>query len=198
MSASEDAAVIHSGFCFKKGVYFMQWKRRFCVLRSDGEVRYYLEDSPTRPGHGDGHPIGIIDMKTATSVAAMPLDENSAHTRIGFFVACPDRTWEMAAANEAERDLWISTMRAAIKDPYVPCMVRHQGMVEKRGHLIRNWKRRWFVVTNQAMFYFSTELLAERFVRLAPFEFKKIIDNILELAQGALRRVACVQALPHL
>ncbi len=61
-----------------------------------------------------------------------------------------------------------------------------QGWLLKEGGLVKNWKRRWFAVGAQSVFYFETPSHAARFKYLCRTEMVKV--------EAAIKACGCVPA----
>lgn len=171
------------GWLYKtEGDLAKSWKRRFFALRGH-QIRYYRSEYEANVD-ADGA-LGCIDLSAATAVDACSLADASDAPPFGILVACAGRLWELSAATEAERDTWVKTLRRLVHTAEESRFrVRIEGLLEKQGSLVRNWQQRWHVVGEDALFYFTDKVAADKFVAVAALRLANITERILKFASG--------------
>jgi len=86
------------GWLFKRGRFIKSWKRRFCVL-TNTVLEYYKEKMDTAP---QGF-ILIADIETINTGL-------TANNKEEFHLITKDRVWNFAAADENNREDWMSSI----------------------------------------------------------------------------------------
>jgi len=89
--------IIREGWLRKEGGRRHNWKKRWFTLGDTNQLTYY--ESPDKKDHK-----GTIDLTKAKLLAS---HEKQKH---GFGIICPNRTWYLAAVDNTEREVWLSTL----------------------------------------------------------------------------------------
>jgi hypothetical protein len=155
-SSNEDQEVFHEGWLTKQGGSVQTWKQRWFVLK-DNKLSYFHERSEVNP-------INTINMATA-HVKSSPERSNT------FEVITPQRVWYFEADNSADFFLWMDLLRDSqqrharrarqavdggsdIQASPAADVVK-EGYLIKRGGNVKSWKKRWFVVKDNKLAYYS-------------------------------------------
>jgi len=93
--------IIREGWLRKEGAVRRSWKKRWFTLGSTKQLTYY--EASDKEVHK-----GTIDL---TKAKLLPSHNKQKH---GFGIVCPDRTWYLAAVDNAEREVWMSTLAAML------------------------------------------------------------------------------------
>jgi hypothetical protein len=102
-----------------------------------------------------GKPLGVLDLKTAVEVTKLPADKSDPRFQYGFGVTALERCWEFWAEDDVSRAAWMQAIADIITPAPISKSVRCQGWLYKQGGFMKNWKRRWFVVTLKQFMYFE-------------------------------------------
>jgi len=89
--------IIREGWLRKEGGKRHNWKRRWFTLGDTNQLTYY--ESPDKKHHK-----GTIDLTKAKLLASHKKQKH------GFGIICPKRTWYLAAVDNTEREVWLSTL----------------------------------------------------------------------------------------
>mmetsp|Transcript_29622 Transcript_29622/g.33002 ORF Transcript_29622/g.33002 Transcript_29622/m.33002 type:complete len:487 (-) Transcript_29622:165-1625(-) len=74
-----------------------------------------------------------------------------------------------------------------------------QGYLRKQGHVVRNWKTRWFIVKNDMLFYFKNNSTLDRPLGCVPLEQAQVCptnkhkNNTFELFSPQISKVFYIQ-----
>lgn len=142
-----------------------KWQKRWFVLHRDQLI--YFKD-PT-----DSYSRGKLDVSCME--LKIPEDGTDPEKRFLFVIQTPERNYPLAADKEEEMFAWLHRLRRAT-DFYtrirkkkeeeqavevVPfskmSKVLHQGQLTKQGGAIKNWKRRYAVLSNGVLWYFKSQ-----------------------------------------
>jgi len=93
--------IIREGWLRKEGGVRHNWKKRWFTLGSTKQLTYY--ETADKEVHK-----GTIDL---TKAKLMPSHTKQKH---GFGIVCPDRKWYLAAVDNVEREVWLSTLESML------------------------------------------------------------------------------------
>lgn len=93
--------IIREGWLRKEGGKRHNWKKRWFTLGTTKQLTYY--ETPDKEIHK-----GTIDL---TKAKLMPSHNKQKY---GFAIVCPKRTWYIAAIDNAERQVWLSTLEVML------------------------------------------------------------------------------------
>jgi hypothetical protein len=112
--------MLRCGFMLKKGDRVKNWKRRFFVLKGDGEIAYYADkDNPK--------PRGVINLKDATNIvsnspassssvpsspstSALTSASSSSTSSNVIDIHTPGRVWCLHFDSDQQKQQWLTTM----------------------------------------------------------------------------------------
>jgi hypothetical protein len=192
---------MHSGFLHKKGAIFTSWKRRFFTLRGQ-KMTYYVEAGPKQEGDGSlnlqsawfdfchlnvclsGHPLGYIDLSSAISVTKAEPELSNSWSKTAFMIGTPERCWELTADTEEDRSQWIEFISRTIAPRTDRLRIRIHGELIKQGAVVRNWKSRYFICGNEALYYFENQSNAMKFAAIAGSKKDDIPDLVKKSVLG--------------
>lgn len=158
------------GYLKKKGEISVtsSWRTRWFVLKN--RFLYYFK-SPQHSTSAGAIPLGKCTVK-AVELEAKDKDKDSQE--FCFEIVTNYRTYCLMAATESERLKWIEAIEAKIKStetvPLSPVAqsltplstsgssitTAKKGYLIKRGNMVKNWKKRWFVLKDHLLFYYKT------------------------------------------
>lgn len=95
--------VIKEGYLEKQGALVKNWKRRYFILKK-GSLYYYKEKEAKTPR-------GLINLINAQVTSNESSNMNYVHT---FCILTGNRTWIIAAKDEAEKQSWIQAISASV------------------------------------------------------------------------------------
>jgi len=131
------------GWLRKQGHFNTSWRRRYFVLRL-GQLEYYTDE----PQMG-GQLRGVIPLKGST-VYSLADAENPNTFAVQTVVNGETKSFPIKAENEASRECWIELARFHGTDAVMT------GWLTKCGHIVPNWKKRWFVLENTGKMHYFT------------------------------------------
>ncbi|XP_032219051.1 FK506-binding protein 5 isoform X1 [Nematostella vectensis] len=162
------AMAILSGHLLKlggTGLTPRNWRKRWFVLKEDNNLYYYKHSKDTSP-------CGVIVLQNY-SVSKAP-ESNKKHCfKLNKGGA---RCYHFSAASEADMKAWmVALMQAAstvskpgagfqllegnVHNVSIPALsIRHpdcHGYLSKQGHKVKSWKRRYCVLKNGYLYYYS-------------------------------------------
>ena len=139
---------LKEGWLAKVGGSVKTWKSRYFRLYST-ELLYFDSDaSPT--------PKGAIPIRGGRlAVYACDLHPDHPHS---FALTPPSsaRHYLIAASSHAERMAWVGALRplARVAEQAQTGSLK-EGWLTKQGGRVKTWKKRWVIVTEQAMVYYK-------------------------------------------
>lgn len=156
---------LRQGYLWKQGGVVKNWNWRYFVASIEF-LSYYASSSELT------NPKGQIRISGATVVALPPKDASAF-----LFTVSPaesKRTYLIKAATETDRQEWISelTSLGALEQPFsilagdmaaaelkkkAMTQQDHAGYMWKLGDTVKNWKRRYFQLSNGQLSYFVSE-----------------------------------------
>lgn len=137
-----DDTVQMEGWLEKQGHVMKGWKRRYFVLKTSRLI--YYTDEPSNP---NATRQGVIQLAGST-LYSLPEPHSFVVQTIEKGV---NKAYPMRAANDASRECWVELCRLHGSDAV------QTGWLTKRGHIVPNWKRRWFVLEPPSkLHYFSS------------------------------------------
>jgi len=142
------------GWLTKQGGRVKNWKRRWFVLKDN---RMYYYKSPK-----DGNPLGFIPLERC----AMRIVENS-NKKFCFEIFDPHQPFSryhpsffIYADTQEEMTDWINrlNLRGEVEvhsdnEPVDP--VEKEGWLMKQGGIVKNWKKRWFKLQGNYLYYYK-------------------------------------------
>jgi len=159
--------VIMKGWMSKAGGVNTSWKKRFFVLTPLG--LYYFVEPPTMENHT---PRGKIELNLVSSVRAHT--ENSDLSDGLFDIVTPRRIFQMRVdEGDQEVDLdtagmtkqWMEEITSAAENDLCALDIEavskgsenhiQAGFLQKRGVFNRAWRKRYFVLTSHALYYYT-------------------------------------------
>jgi hypothetical protein len=171
----DEMGVVMQGWLEKCGQQFKTWNWRFFVLRNDGVLSYYADETMKKlKGSMD---IGY-GSKADVSVQANAMDKNFV-----FLISTPQRNLMISAPSQRMMTKWIARLHAAGAVPTKPwdplrktvkfyvrdtecnhewkryddptSYIHMEGCLLKRGHLNKNWKNRFFRIEKGELRYYT-------------------------------------------
>lgn len=170
-----DTDVVMQGWLEKCGQTFKTWNWRFFVLRTDGVLSYYTDESKKK-------------LKGALAVgygarADISVQSNMIEKTCVFMIASSERNTMIAAPNHRVMTKWIAKLHKAGATPSAPwdpltntvkffvrdteCLhewkryddptsyIHMEGCLLKRGHVNKNWKNRFFRIEQGELRYYT-------------------------------------------
>lgn len=119
------------GLLYKRGHIIKNWQMRMFVL-DGGQLSYYQLGETEAKGHLMLHLIRKV------SLVQMENKRNC------YKVETTNKEYIMQAPDEASLQIWMDALR-----PY------KEGWLTKQGAVVKNWKRRWFVLYKTQLAYFD-------------------------------------------
>ncbi|KAL4125038.1 hypothetical protein KRP22_010579 [Phytophthora ramorum] len=171
----DEMGVVMQGWLEKCGQQFKTWNWRFFVLRNDGVLSYYADETLKKLK-------GSIDIgygsKADVSVQANAMDKNFV-----FLISTPQRNLMISAPSQRMMTKWIARLHAAGAVPTQPwdplrktvkfyvrdtecnhewkryddptSYIHMEGCLLKRGHVNKNWKNRFFRIEKGELRYYT-------------------------------------------
>lgn len=139
----------HSGFLYKQGHGVKSWKYRRFLLQ--GRSLKYYDDTVLK---------GTVDIKDAHCEDCSAVECNAPKDSFPFKVITPVNTWFLYALTASERLMWrmvIDAKVTAIRQALNGKNMLRRGYLKKEGHMIRNWKKRFFVLDMGLLVYYERE-----------------------------------------
>jgi len=138
------------GYLKKQGPSAMSgWKTRYCILHSNGRLRYFEDES--------------MDRECNDVMLSEIMDVKREKNRV--VVNTTQREWRFEAEDDSEALLWskhFKRLKRTIKknDHFgLAC----EGWLQKQGGTVKSWKRRWCTLHNDGTFrYYSDETLKDQ------------------------------------
>jgi hypothetical protein len=119
------------GLLYKRGHIVKNWQMRMFVL-DGGKLSYYQLGETESKGHL------MLHLVRKVSMVQLPMKRNC------FKVETTSKEYIMQAPDEASLQIWMDALR-----PY------KEGWLTKQGAVVKNWKRRWFVLYKTQLAYFD-------------------------------------------
>jgi len=141
-----------AGYLAKRGQKNKRWCKRWCIFQS-GVIKYYTEKN----GKLQGVVNTTLSSKDDIQILESPEPSCKIFPNLGFsfHVRTPQRTWLFVAQTEEERKLWIETISKACATNRRRIIM--EGVVEKQGGMIKNWKSRWLVQDSLGVLYYYVD-----------------------------------------
>jgi PH domain len=160
------------GFLMKVGKNNHAWRRRWFVLSEN--FLLYLESSK------DSSPLGEIPVQDAFAREAAPIQGSDLEEQeLGFDIVTTHRTYHLLASSAEDRLAWLSAVKRAKANYWrsrkkriasTKDLKKHlrqmneararkperEGWLSKQGGRVKNWKRRWFILRNDTLYYFTS------------------------------------------
>ncbi|CEG39219.1 pleckstrin-like domain-containing protein [Plasmopara halstedii] len=171
----EGMGVVIQGWLEKCGQHFKTWKWRFFVLRNDGVLSYFTDET--------GKVLkGSLDLGYG-SKAEVSVQSNSMDKNFVFVISTPQRNLMISAPSQHMMAKWIALLHRAGALPTQPwdplrktvkffvndtvcnhewkrfddptSYIHMEGRLLKRGHLNKNWKTRFFRIQQGELRYYT-------------------------------------------
>lgn len=151
------------GWLTKQGGRVKNWKRRWFILSED---RLYYYKKP-----GDMTPLGFIPLSRCC-IRITEMRRRGRRLRYSFELYDPlgvfcrrHPAFYIFADNEEELEEWIRALNLKVADSPMKNLrveepvidihpIERQGWLTKRGGIVKNWKRRWFVLRGNMLYYY--------------------------------------------
>ncbi|ETP41710.1 hypothetical protein F442_11305 [Phytophthora nicotianae P10297] len=171
----DEMGVVMQGWLEKCGQQFKTWNWRFFVLRNDGVLSYYMDETLKKLK-------GSIDIGYG-SKADVSVQTNSMDKKFVFMIATPQRNLMISAPSQRMMSKWIARLHAAGAVPTEPwdplrktvkfyvrdtecnhewkryddptSYIHMEGCLLKRGHVNKNWKNRFFRIEKGELKYYT-------------------------------------------
>lgn len=102
------APSVRSAWLLKEGAQVKSWKKRWCVL-TDSSLCYYENATPGTA------PKAVVLLSTVTGVDVRVLPSSDDRHPLSFGVQTKERQWRFVAESLADRDEWVSDIKAAVR-----------------------------------------------------------------------------------
>lgn len=170
-----DMGVVMQGWLEKCGQQFKTWNWRFFVLRDDGVLSYYTDESMKKLK-------GSINVGYGAR-ADISVQSNMIEKKFVFMIASPQRNTMISAPSHRMMTKWISKLHRAGATPSEPwdplkntvkffvrdtecthewkryddptSYIHMEGCLLKRGHVNKNWKNRFFRIEKGELRYYT-------------------------------------------
>ncbi|TDH65234.1 uncharacterized protein CCR75_006068 [Bremia lactucae] len=167
--------VVMQGWLEKCGQQFKTWNWRFFVLRKDGVLSYYTDETGKKLK-------GSMDIGFG-SRADVSVQTNLIDRKCVFVISTSQRMLMITAPSERMMTRWMARLQAAGAVPTQPwdplsetvkfCVrdtvsihqwkryddptsyIHMEGLLLKRGHVNKNWKNRFFRIEQGRLLYYS-------------------------------------------
>uniref|UniRef100_M4BXL4 PH domain-containing protein n=1 Tax=Hyaloperonospora arabidopsidis (strain Emoy2) TaxID=559515 RepID=M4BXL4_HYAAE len=171
----EKTGVVMQGWLEKCGQQFKTWKWRFFVLRKDGVLAYYTDETLRKMK-------GAIDVSCGSD-ADVSVQSNSMDKASVFLIATSQRHLMISAPSQPMMKKWIARLHAAgavptdswdplnktvkvyVHDTKINHEWKHcddptshihmEGLLLKRGHVNKNWRNRFFRIEKGELRYYT-------------------------------------------
>lgn len=170
-----EMGVVMQGWLEKCGQQFKTWNWRFFVLRDDGVLSYYTDESKKKLK-------GSINVGYG-SKANISVQSNMIEKKFVFMIASPQRNTMISAPSQRMMTKWIGKLHSAGATPSEPwdplkktvkffvhdtecphewkryddptSYIHMEGCLLKRGHVNKNWKNRFFRIEKGELRYYT-------------------------------------------
>ncbi|GMF17946.1 unnamed protein product [Phytophthora fragariaefolia] len=171
----DEMGVVMQGWLEKCGQQFKTWNWRFFVLRNDGVLSYYVDETLKKLK-------GSIDIGFG-SKADVSVQANAMDKKFVFLISTPQRNLMISAPSQRMMTKWIARLHAAGAVPTQPwdplrntvkfyvrdtecnhewkryddptSYIHMEGCLMKRGHVNKNWKNRFFRIEKGELRYYT-------------------------------------------
>lgn len=171
----DEMGVVMQGWLEKCGQQFKTWNWRFFVLRNDGVLSYYADETLKKLK-------GSMDIGYG-SKADVSVQANAMEKKFVFMISTPQRNLMISAPSERMMTKWIARLHAAGAVPTQPwdplrktvkfyvrdtecnhewkryddptSYIHMEGCLLKRGHVNKNWKNRFFRIEKGELRYYT-------------------------------------------
>lgn len=153
------STVVKQGYLVKCGEKRKTWKKRFFVLSHDStKLKFTYAKSPT------SDPLGTFYLKDALCFRVVEPPFSQFADKPVAEVITPNRTYLLTSDNETDLREWawaIEKSVAYLRDlsnsgAESPSEVSQKcGFLMKKGGQRRNWKKRWFMLQDKSLHYYS-------------------------------------------
>mmetsp|Transcript_6443 Transcript_6443/g.19522 ORF Transcript_6443/g.19522 Transcript_6443/m.19522 type:complete len:1618 (-) Transcript_6443:166-5019(-) len=160
------------GFLMKVGKNNHNWRRRWFVLSEN--FLLYFESSK------DSTPLGEVAVQDAFAREADPVQSaDMEEQELGFAIVTTHRTYHLLASSAEDRLAWLGAIKRAKANYWrshkkrvasTKDLKKHlrqlteararkperEGWLSKQGGRVKNWKKRWFILRNTTLYYFTS------------------------------------------
>jgi len=143
--------IAKEGQLSKLGGVIKNWKNRWFILTDIYLAYYASKEAKELKGRIPLH--AIHDVQACT----VPNKDNC------FSIFVDERKYIIQAPSTTERDEWLNVIKAGAtnkkKKSSISWLVEaadKEGYLLKQGHLVKNWKQRWFVLSGANLYYFRS------------------------------------------
>ncbi|KAG6609923.1 pleckstrin-like domain-containing protein [Phytophthora cinnamomi] len=171
----DEMGVVMQGWLEKCGQQFKTWNWRFFVLRNDGVLSYYADETLKKLK-------GSMDIGYG-SKADVSVQANAMDKKFVFLISTPQRNLMISAPSQRMMTKWIARLHAAGAVPTQPwdplrktvkfyvrdtecnhewkryddptSYIHMEGCLLKRGHVNKNWKNRFFRIEKGELRYYT-------------------------------------------
>lgn len=156
--------IILQGWLSKQGGVNTAWKRRYFVLTPS--ALYYFATVPTPECHIPRGKIelhmisearlhsgdGLMELETPRRVYQLRLDP--ADVEVESDLSAATQRWVNEITSAAENDICAIDVEALSDDAHESHIIQ-AGFLFKRGAFNRSWRKRYFVLTSHALYYYT-------------------------------------------
>lgn len=155
-------STLKQGALTKLGKVKKNWQRRHFMLTPNN--LYYFKTAT------DVRPVGVIPLDESVTIR---IDEEMVTKNFCFQIGTKARTFFLYADNKKDMDSWLEILNQRIASlrageapdtskPTPSQSATKQGFLTKQGLLVKNWKRRWFLLQNHVLYYFSSPITEQQ------------------------------------
>jgi len=159
----EREKIYKEGWLFKRGHVVKNWKRRYFIL-TENSIKYFSK-KPASNFDASQYLKGAINLQGAKVFANSAPSDGAVQFKFGI-TSGTGKEYLMSCYTDFEMQAWVKAVQSAISKEFESNMtheiprrfqgkIRKSGWLQKRGHLVKNWKRRYFILTDVAIIYFD-------------------------------------------
>jgi len=149
---------VTEGYINKQGQLVKSWKKRWFLLKK-GYITYFTDRDKK-------------EKKGEICLKGMTVREEGTFIHIQTFEEGSDRNMLLEITDDMEREEWLNSIQthisnwsavstgsfSMVESPMNTDEIREpilrQGFVHKQGHMVKSWKRRWFILEKGHVHYF--------------------------------------------
>jgi len=159
----EREKIYKEGWLFKRGHVIKNWKRRYFIL-TENAIKYFSK-KPVSNFDASQYLKGAINLQGSKVFANTTSTDASVQFKFGI-TSGTGKEYLISCYTEFEMQAWVKSIQSVISKEFesnkpqeIPRRfqgkMRKSGWLQKRGHLVKNWKRRYFILTDVAIIYFD-------------------------------------------